>query len=191
MAGDHAGVPARRPVAGSRRRRGGVGRVIRLDGRIVVYVVNSRPGTVTPIDAATDTAGKPVRAGLDSGAIVITPAGRTALVGEGGGVSGSVIAIRTTGNVARKPVRVGDRISSLAIRPDGKDVYAGAGDAMKVIRTAGDTARATIKLGRYATAIAFTPDGTKAYVLNPDDTRSSLARQTTPACVFVDRYFKC
>jgi YVTN family beta-propeller protein len=46
--------------------------VVTPDGR-TAYVVSTAAGTVTPITTATNTLGKPIRAGKDPFALVIAP----------------------------------------------------------------------------------------------------------------------
>ena len=48
--------------------------------RVTAYVVNSQSNTVTPIQVATNTAGKAIKVGVSPFAIAITPNGKTAYV---------------------------------------------------------------------------------------------------------------
>ncbi len=66
----------------------------------VVYVVNAKTSTVTPITTATNTPGRPITVGADPGAIAITPDGKTAYVLN----SDSVTPITTAANTPGRPV---------------------------------------------------------------------------------------
>ena len=56
---------------------GGAGRTA---GPVTVYVANAADGTVTPIRAASNTAGQPIRVGPGPAQIAISPDGQTAYV---------------------------------------------------------------------------------------------------------------
>src|SRR6516165_7271315 len=73
----------------------------------VLYVANtsSRPGTVTPISTATNTAGKPIRAGGTPSAMVVTPDGRTIYVGNYS--PGTVTPISAVTNTVGRPIKIG------------------------------------------------------------------------------------
>jgi len=68
---------------------------------------------VTPITAATGTAGPPITVGRDPLAIAITPDGRTAYVVNYG--SGTVTPITIATNQAGRPVHVGQGAFTVAI----------------------------------------------------------------------------
>src|SRR5437660_756287 len=131
---------------------------------VTAYVVNSSSDTVTPIRAATNTAGKAIKVGHFPDAIAITPDGRTAFVVNSG--SGTVTPIRTATGTAGKAIKVGSDPVAIAITPDGKTAYIandGTG-TVTPIRTATGTAGKAIKAGTAPVAIAITPDGKTAYV---------------------------
>ncbi len=71
------------------------------------YVSNGASGTVTPIDLATSTPGKPIAVGGKPGtdAIAITPDGTTAYVANQ--PSSIVTPIDLATNTTEKPIRVG------------------------------------------------------------------------------------
>ncbi len=122
---------------------------------VTVYVVNSGgpqisdPGTVTPIPARTDTAGKAIKVGLGPRAIAITPDGKTAYVASNSGV----IPISTATNTAGKPIKGLD--GPIAITPNGKTAYVINHNSHTVIPI--NTAGKAIKVGNGPVAIAITP----------------------------------
>ena len=71
---------------------------------------------VTPINTATNTAGKPIIAGKgQAGPIAITPDGKSAYVANWN--SGTVTPICTATNTAGKPIKVGRKPADIAITP--------------------------------------------------------------------------
>jgi YVTN family beta-propeller protein len=88
---------------------------------VTAYVVNEFSGTVTPICTATNTALKPITAGIAPVAIASTPDGKTAYVVNAD--SGTVTSIRTATNTALKAITVGLGPDAIAITPDGRTVY--------------------------------------------------------------------
>jgi YVTN family beta-propeller protein len=126
---------------------------------------------VTPINIATNTAGKPIKIGTAKkpsapAAIAITPNGRTAYVVDIG--LDAVTPINTATDTAGKPIKVGDNPDAIAITPNGETAYvANTGyDTVTPINTATDTPGKPIKLQREASpnSIAIAPDGQTAYV---------------------------
>jgi YVTN family beta-propeller protein len=71
------------------------------------YVANGESSTVTPVDLATNTAGKPIKVSgkLGSDAIAITPDGTTAYVANQ--PSSTVTPINLTTSTPGKPIKVG------------------------------------------------------------------------------------
>jgi YVTN family beta-propeller protein len=141
-----------------------------------VYVVNEEPyGTVTPIDTATNTAGKNIKVGVDPFAIVIAPDGKTAYVlnlAEGEPGKGTVTPISTATSTAGKPIPIKHAAFPLAlnlmvITPNGKTLYAASTTTLTPIDTATSTALPAIRVAPrdgsdYGAAI--TPDGRTIYV---------------------------
>jgi YVTN family beta-propeller protein len=78
-------------------------------------VINDNPGTVTPIDLATSTAGPPIKAGSSPVGIAITPNGKTAYVINDG--PGTVVPIDTATNKTGPPIRVGGYPYAILITP--------------------------------------------------------------------------
>jgi DNA-binding beta-propeller fold protein YncE len=147
-----------------------VGRSLRA-----INTATSATGTVTPINTATNTAGKPITVGVTPGAIVITPDGKTAYVlnlADGAPGKGSVTPINIATKTAGKPIPIKgasfpDTLSLLAISPNGKTIYAVGNSTMTPIDTATNTAGPTIRVapsggGDYSAAI--TPDGKTLYI---------------------------
>jgi YVTN family beta-propeller protein len=85
------------------------------------YIANYSSGTVTPINLATNTPGKPIPVGGSPAAIAITPDGKTAYVANSS--SGTVTPINLATNTPGKPIRVGRSPVWIAITPDGKTAY--------------------------------------------------------------------
>ena len=139
-----------------------------------LYVVNQEPGTVTPIHAATNTAGKNIKVGVTPGAIVITPNGKTAYVlnlARGAPGKGTVTPINTATNTAGKPITAAgtfpDALNLIVITPNGKTLYAVGNTAVTPIDTATNTARPAIRVAPrhgFDVTAAITPDGRTVYV---------------------------
>jgi YVTN family beta-propeller protein len=130
------------------------------------YVANSGPGSVTPINTATNTAGTAIAVGSAPVAVAITPDGKTAYVANLN--SDSVTPIATATNTAGTAITVGSGPQSIAITPDGKTAYvanSGSG-SVTPIDTASNTAGTAITVGDNPQSIAITPDGKTAYVAN-------------------------
>jgi len=138
------------------------------------YVVNYYSGTVTPIDIATRTAGRPIR--LPGGEkdfpadVAITPDGRTAYVTNTADDGNSVTPISTATNQPGRPIRASALpfLQTIAISPDGKTAYVLGGE-VTVLSTATNQRIRTIRLQGPGTnqAIVLSRDGTAAYVINP------------------------
>ena len=135
-----------------------------------IYVLSSG-GTLTPILAATNRPGKPIRVGGKDQNMAITPDGKTIyLDGDG---SNTVIPVSTVTNTAGKPIRVGRDATQILITPDGKTAYVlGAFGTMTPIATATNTPGKAIKAGQGTGGgdsyqMAITPDGKTLYVIPP------------------------
>ena len=134
-------------------------------GKFTVYVRSIRAGTVTPITVGATTPEQPIRVGQGSGAMAITPNGKTIYVADYGGM---VTPIATATNTPGKPIKVGKVPVAIAITPDGKTAYVANvfSGTVTPIATATNTPGKPIKVGRDPLRIAITPDGETAYVLN-------------------------
>jgi YVTN family beta-propeller protein len=133
---------------------------------VTAYVTNGGSDTVTPIAAATNTAGPPITTGPGPDAVAITPDGKTAYVVNGNSGSPTVTPIATATNTAGRPIPVGSDPCDIAITPDGKTVYVvnSFSDTVTPIATATNTAGPPIRVGHAPDAVAITPDGKTAYV---------------------------
>jgi YVTN family beta-propeller protein len=79
------------------------------------YVANAAGGTVTPIDTATNTAGKPIKVGNAPQIIAFAPDGKTAYVTNS--KSGTVTPITIATNTAGTPIPVGSYPTDIVITP--------------------------------------------------------------------------
>ena len=143
--------------------------VITPDGKTAYLTTGS---SVTPVNTATGTPGKPIRVGLGRFGvsvpqIAITPNGKTAYVT---GPFGWVTPISTATNTPGKPIHVaGGHIRAIAITPNGKTAYVTTNTgAVTPITTATNTVGAAAYVNggprSWGGAIAITPDGKTAYV---------------------------
>ena len=82
----------------------------------IAYVVSLDANTVTPINTATNKAGKPIKVGINPNAIAITPNGKTAYVTNSG--SSTVTPISTATSKAGTPIKVAGA-GYVAITPNG------------------------------------------------------------------------
>jgi DNA-binding beta-propeller fold protein YncE len=134
------------------------------------YVINSGGQTVTPIDLATNTPGKPIPADGEIVAIAITPDGKTAYVATGLSTASSTQGVQpidlTTGTPG-KPIPLTNPSDAIVITPDGKTAYVFNGFPSRTV-TPIDLATSTpgqpITLANPPDAIAMAPDGKTAYV---------------------------
>jgi DNA-binding beta-propeller fold protein YncE len=168
---------------------GGTGRTA---GPVTVYVANEADGTVTPIQAASNTAGRPIRVGPAPALIAISPDGRTAyVVGIGSIVPGAVApvtltAIRTATNTPGRVITVcapedlGGVIApdAIAITPDSRTVYVSCPGEVVPVRAGADTTAKPIRVSS-AGALAMADEGRTVYVANPGgDTITPISTAT-------------
>jgi DNA-binding beta-propeller fold protein YncE len=143
--------------------------------------------TVTPIDLATQTAGKPITVGSGPLAIAIRPGGRFAVVtlqGTPKYPGHQIREINLTTRAVSGPVDVGVNPESLAIAPNGQMAYVADFSSAEVtpvnLTTWPPRAEAPIKLkGTSPRAIAITPGGGRAYVL--DATHATIIPISLPS----------
>ena len=121
--------------------------------------------TVTPINTASNTPGKPIRLGSNPTALIaINPDGKTAYVGT----TGTVIPINLATNTPGKPIRIGAGVPAeqMVFTPGGKSAYVANGEGptgrVVPINTATGTPGKAILIG-VGTTIAITPDGKTVY----------------------------
>jgi DNA-binding beta-propeller fold protein YncE len=147
------------------------------------YVANEGANTLTPVNTATGTAGKPIRTGTNPEAVVITPNGKTAYVMTGN----TVTPVDTATNMALPPIKTCQRIKicdpqALAITPNGKTAYVVDYSGMVTpIDTATNTALDPIKIPAAAIDIAITPNGKTAYVTDGTGTVTPINTATNTA----------
>lgn len=179
LATNTAGTPITVPVT----TLGGLGTTsaaATANGRTVYeFGITYDPGleeTVTPIDTATNTAGRTVTIPtVEPFDIAIDPDGKTAYVSA----NGNVFPINIATNSADARTSILGRGWTMAFTPDGKTLYVvddfvgrDLTGAVTPIRTATNTALAPIKLTEHTDAIgylltiAITPDGNTAYVVD-------------------------
>jgi DNA-binding beta-propeller fold protein YncE len=138
----------------------------------IMYVAASNG--MTPVAAATNTPGKPIKIGAIPAAIAITPDGRTAYIADVH--PGTVTPVATATNTPGKPIKIGGFPWAIAITPDGRTAYIvdlpayGRGRTTVIpVATATDTPGKPIKISDIvglSAAIAITPDGKTAYVVS-------------------------
>lgn len=122
-------------------------------------------GPVIPVATGTGQAGPPIRAGVRTEGIAITPNGRTAYVSST--QSDTVTPISTATGTAGQPIPVGEGPLTVAVTPDGRMVYVlnYGSDTVTPIATATGRAGKPVVIGQQPVGIVFTPDGKTAYVL--------------------------
>jgi DNA-binding beta-propeller fold protein YncE len=130
------------------------------------YVANEVRDTVTPINAATDTAGRPIPILGDPYALTATPDGRTVYVASIDNRPAPPQEYVTPIDTAtgRPGTPIPGATAPMAMSPDGKTLYAAGGGGLAAISTAANTITARIPLNGSVFAIAISPDGRRAYV---------------------------
>jgi YVTN family beta-propeller protein len=114
---------------------------------VILYVADSGAGTITPINTATNTAGRPITVGAGPVQLVATPNGRTIYVVNTG--SGTVSPVSTNTDKAGPPITVGAGASAIAVTPNGNTVLVTVSNGVVPISTATDTAGPLIKTGPF------------------------------------------
>ena len=173
---------------------GGAGRTA---GPVTVYVANAADDTVTPILAASNTAGQPIRVGPGPAQIAISPDGQTAyVVGVGAlqpDAAAGPVTLTAIGTATNRPGRIvtvcapdklnaaiGFTVDTIAITPDGGTVYVscpGTGGVVPV-RAGADAAAEPIRVSS-AGALAMAAGGRTVYVANFDgDTITPISTAT-------------
>jgi DNA-binding beta-propeller fold protein YncE len=138
------------------------------------YVINSGGGTVTPIDLATNTAGKPIDVPGEPVALAAAPDGKMAYVDTGAttsrpGLSSdqTVTPIDLTTNTTEKSIILTNPADAMAIAPGAKTAYVINGFPSRTvtrINLATNTAEKPIDLSAEPEEIAMAPDGNTAYL---------------------------
>ena len=174
---------------------GGGGTPPAVTGSGTAYVINSGGGTVTPIDLATNTPGRPIKVSGEPVAMAITPDGKTAYVASGATNSGAeptlaqtVTAIDLTTNTPGKPMDLQWSADAIVITPDGKTAYLINGfpsRTLTAVDLATNTPGKSITLRGEPVAIAMAPDG-KAYVCTVTSTGTPSDSRTVSEFMSLD-----
>jgi YVTN family beta-propeller protein len=138
------------------------------------YVTDVGTNTVTPINLATGTPGKPIPVGNEPFGIAIAPNGKTAYVTNSGGPTetggDTVTPINLATNTAGKPIKVGKYPYGIAITPGGGTAYVANGAiSAGQVSTVTPIDLTTGKPGKAIKAssgsgVVVSPTGTTAYV---------------------------
>lgn len=146
------------------------------------YVISSAAGTVTPIDLATNTPGKPIDVSGWPVDIAVTPDGTTAYVacGPGAATVQALTPIDLTTSTPGKPINLASPPDAVAIAPDGKTAYVINGFPSRTITRVDlvtSTAGKPVTLYDPPEAIAMAPDGKTAYVATAGGTATGTQYQ--------------
>ena len=155
---------------------GGAGRTA---GPVTVYVANESDNTVTPIRAAGNAAGRPIRVGPAPALIAISPDGQAAYVVGVGSLLPDAAApvtltpIRTATNRPGRiitvcaPENLGGVIApdAIAITPDSRTVYLSCPGQVVPVRAGAETAAEPIRVSS-AGPLAMAAGGRTVYVAN-------------------------
>ena len=166
---------------------------VRTAGPVTVYVANKAGNTVTPIRAASNREGRPIRVGPGPELIAISPDGQTAyvvgvgsLLPEEAAAPVTLTAIRTATNRPGRVITVCapgnpggvDAPYAIAITPDSRTVYVSCAGAVVPVRAGADTASEPIRVSS-AGALAMAAEGRTVYVANPGgDTITPISTAT-------------
>ena len=140
------------------------------DGRTVLVLTSTGVTGVTPVDAVTNRAGKPV-AIQGAYALRVAPGGGTAYVlatPDPNSQQGFVVPVHIRAGTAGAPIKVGLNPVQIAFTPDGKMAYVAnyASQSVTPIRLADGRAGLAIAAGKIPTRLAVSPDSTTVYVLD-------------------------
>jgi DNA-binding beta-propeller fold protein YncE len=127
-------------------------------------VLDHGAGTVTPVNTATNQAGRPIKVGRGPVGIAITPNRRTAYVTNSG--SGAVTPINTLTSRAGRPIKVGPNPGAIVITPNGKTAYVAREKGVIPISLPAGRPGKLIRAGlssRGPDELALTPSGQTLY----------------------------
>jgi len=188
------------PVAGSVTSGPSTSRSVTFDSTI--YVANLASHDVTPINAATGVAERPIKLGaLSPVALAVAPGSKTLYVVAVGsdevGSPGSVIPIATATDRPGKPIAVGASPQAIAITPNGEMAYVLNGiDAATTPSTtsatvtpidlATGTARRPIKVGTLPLSMTMSPNGKLLYVVDSRQNNPGEPSAITPVNTATD-----
>ena len=134
-----------------------------------VYVTNSNDGSLSVIDASTDTVVATIAVGDKPWAVAVSTDGSTAYVSNSQSNDVSVVDLRT--RKVRATVVVGVRPCDLLLSPDGRflDVVVYAVNVVAVIDTSTDSVVTKISVGGVNPyGMAMSPSGDTIYTANVD-----------------------
>jgi DNA-binding beta-propeller fold protein YncE len=142
------------------------------DGRTVLVLTSTGVTGVTPVDAVTNRAGKPV-AIQGAYAVAVAPGGGTAYVlatPDSDSQQGFVVPIHIRAGTTGNPIKVGLSPQQIAFTPDAKMAYVAnyASESVTPIRLADGRTGPAIAAGKMPARLAVSPDGTTVYVLDPN-----------------------
>jgi YVTN family beta-propeller protein len=144
------------------------------DGKFA-YVVNgfdaattpaNAPGTITPVNLAEGSAGKPIKVGTNPGEMAISPNGRIAYVADSNALTGTptvVTPVNLSTNTPETAIHVAAR--AIAVTLNGQTALALTSNGVVPIATATNRPGRAIGLGGLPQAIVLAPDGQTAWVL--------------------------
>ena len=175
---------------------GGVGSVS------TIYVADEASHEVTPIDAATGVAGRPIRLGsLAPVALAVAPGAKTVYVVADGsdmnGSPGSVVPIVAATDTPGKPIAVGTASQAISITPNGKKAFvlngidaATTSEATPATVTPIDLATgrplAPVKVGTLPQSMTMSPNGKLLYVVDTNQSDPGEPSAITPVDTATD-----
>ena len=167
-----------------------------------IYVANLASHDITPIDASTGIAAKPIGLGtLSPVALAVAPGAKTLYVvavgGDEDGSPGSVVPIATATDRPGRPIAVGTAPQAIAITPNGKRAYVLNGiDAATTPATtpatvtpidlATGTALRPIKVGTLPLSMTMSPNGKLLYVVDSSQSNPGEPSAITPVATATD-----
>ena len=143
------------------------GMVLTPDGTTVLVLTSAG---VTPVDTATNRAGKPVAIQGAYG-LAVAPGGGAAYVlarPDPNGQQGFVVPVDIRASTAGTPIKVGLDPADMVFTPDGAMAYVDnyASESVTPIQLSGGRAGPPIAAGKIPARLAASPDGTTVYVLD-------------------------
>ena len=141
-----------------------------------VYVTNSNDGSLSVIEAATDTVVATIAVGQKPWAVAVSTDGSTAYVSNSQSDGVSVVDLRT--RKVRATVVVGVRPCDLRLSPDGRFLYVDVftENAVAVVDTGTDRVVAKIPVGGVNPyGMAISPAGDTIYTANVDETDNAAS----------------
>ena len=149
-----------------------------------VFVPNHGDGTVSVIDAATNTVAATVPVGADPLGTAIDPQGGSAYV-TNQVAAGTVSIIDAASSTVAATVAVGSGPSGIALKLPGTKLYVANRDdkTVSVLDVASARVVATIPVGKNPLGVAVNPAGTPAYVVNKGSDSVSVIDTNSDAVI--------